>query len=64
MLFHAKHEDRLDRLTDQLRLAPAPASDLIAVVIVGAFPVLKRNGKAAPIDRLVEAGAWTTRRLL
>jgi hypothetical protein len=59
MLFNPKNEGHLDRLTDRLRLAPAPASDLIADVIVGAFPVLKGNGNSVWIDRLIEAGAWT-----
>jgi hypothetical protein len=59
MLLDPKHEDRLDRLTDQLRLAPAPACDLILDVVTGVYPVLKRTGKAAFIDQLIEAGAWT-----
>jgi hypothetical protein len=59
MLLNPKSEDRLDRLTDRLRRARAPASGLIADVIVETTPVLKRAGKAAPIDRLIEAGAWT-----
>jgi hypothetical protein len=59
MLLDPKHEDRLDRLTDKLRLAPAPACDLILDVVTGVYPVLKRTGKAAFIDQLIEAGAWT-----
>jgi hypothetical protein len=59
MLFNPKSGAGLDRLTDQLRLARAPASGLIADVIVEALPVLKSTGKAALIDRLIESGAWT-----
>jgi hypothetical protein len=59
MLFNPTNEDRLDGLTEQLRLAPTPTSELISDVIVGAFSVLKRTGKAALIDRLIEFGAWT-----
>ena len=55
MLLKPKSQDGLDRLMDQLRFARAPASDLIAEAI----PVLRRAGKAEPIDRLIEAGAWT-----
>ena len=53
------NEGRLDGLVEQLRLAPTPTSELISDVIVGAFSVLKRTGKAALIDRLIESGAWT-----
>jgi hypothetical protein len=59
MLFNPTNEDRLDGLTEQLRLAPTPTSELISDVIVGAFSVLKRTGKAALIDRLIGSGAWT-----
>ena len=33
MWLNPKHEDRLDRLMEQLRLAPAATADLIANVI-------------------------------
>ena len=62
MLFDPKHEDRLDRLMEQLRLAPALTPDLIGAVIADAcirLPVLHRAGKAARIDQLIEAGAWS-----
>jgi hypothetical protein len=62
MLFDPKHEDRLDRLMEQLRLAPALTADLISNVVAGActrLPVLHRAGKAARIDQLIEAGAWS-----
>ena len=61
MLFNPKHDDRLARLMNQLRLAPALTVDLAARVIADActrLPTLNRNGKAARIDRLIEAGAW------
>ena len=61
MLFNPNRESRLDRLADQVRLAPALTPDLISKVIADActrLPVLSRAGKAARIDRFVEAGAW------
>src|SRR5665213_3330126 len=61
MLSDPKHEDCLDRLTEQLRLAPALTPDLIGIVIADAcirLPVLTRAGKTARIDQLIEAGAW------
>jgi hypothetical protein len=61
MSFHTKVEDRLDRLTEQLRLAPALTRDLISTVMAEActrLPVLRSAGKAARIDRLIETGAW------
>jgi hypothetical protein len=61
MSLHSKDEDRLDRLTEQLRRAPALTRDLIATVMAEActrLAVLRSAGKAARIDRLIEAGAW------
>ena len=61
MLFNPNRESRLDRLADQVRLALALTPDLISKVIADActrLPVLSRAGKAARIDRFVEAGAW------
>ena len=61
MLFNPKRKSRLDRLADQLRRAPALTPDLISKVIPDActrLPVLNRAGKAARIDRFIEAGAW------
>jgi hypothetical protein len=61
MLFDPKHEEHLDALEAQLRRAPALTRDLISNVIAGActrLPVMKRAGKAARIDQLIEAGAW------
>ena len=62
MSFHPKHEERFDALEAQLRRAPALTSDLISNVIADActrLPVMKRAGKAARIDQLIEAGAWS-----
>src|SRR5438105_2746140 len=61
MSFDPNHEDRLNRLTGQLRLAPAATSDLFASLIAEAcirLPALSGAGKAVRIDRLIEAGAW------
>jgi hypothetical protein len=61
MLFHAKDENRLDRLTEQLRLAPALTRDLLSTVMAEVctrLPMLRSAGKAARIDRLIETGAW------
>lgn len=62
MLSNPKYEGRLDRLTEQLRLAPALTPDLISNVIADActrLPVLNKAGKATRIDQLIEAGAWS-----
>ena len=61
MSLNTKVEDRLDRLTEQLRLAPALTCDLISTVMAEACTrllVLRSAGKAVRIDRLIEAGAW------
>jgi hypothetical protein len=58
----AEKADRLERLEHDLRLAPAPAPSLFTRVIADActrIPALRTAGKAARIDRLVAAGAWT-----
>ena len=63
MLSDPKHEDRLDRLTEELRLAPALTADLVSNVVVDAcsrLPVLNKAGKATRrLDQLIEAGAWS-----
>jgi hypothetical protein len=62
MLFNPKYEGRLDRLTDQLRLAPVLTPDLISNVIADActrLPVPNKTGKAAWIDQLIKTGAWS-----
>jgi hypothetical protein len=61
MLSDTKNEDRLDRLTEQLRLATAVTRDLISIVFAEAFtrlPVLRSAGKTAHLDRFIEDGAW------
>jgi hypothetical protein len=61
MLFDPKHEESLDALEAQLHRAPAITPNLISNVIAGActrLPMMKRAGKAARIDQLIEAGAW------
>ncbi|HYB05470.1 MAG TPA: hypothetical protein VED02_01870 [Methyloceanibacter sp.] len=60
MLFDPKYEP-LDALEDRLRRAHALTPDLISNVIADActrLPAMKRAGKAARIDQLIEAGAW------
>ena len=60
MLFDPKYEP-LDALEEHLRRAHAITTDLISNVIADActrLPVMKRAGKAAQIDQLIEAGAW------
>ena len=62
MSFDLKHDDHLDRLTEQLRFAPALTPDLLSNVVSDVctrLPVLKKAGKTARIDRLIEAGAWS-----
>jgi hypothetical protein len=62
MLFNPKHENSLDPLAAQLRLAAAATPELFSAIVADAcagVPVLKRAGKAARLDRLIEAGAWT-----
>jgi hypothetical protein len=60
MLFNTD-EDHFDRLTERLRLAPVLTRDLISRIAVEActrLAVLRRAGKAARLDQLIEAGAW------
>jgi len=63
MLSDPKHEDRLDRLTEQLRLAPALTGKLVSNDVADAgtrIPVLNKAGKATRrLDQLIEAGAWS-----
>jgi hypothetical protein len=58
----AKHNVDFAGLDDELRLAPALASELLRKVIdrVGArISLLRRSARAVRIDGLIEAGAWT-----
>lgn len=62
MLLHSKHEDRLARLADRLRLAQEVTPDLISSVIAAAcvrLPAVGRTEKHGRINRLFNAGAWT-----
>jgi hypothetical protein len=62
MLSDPKHQDSLDRLANQLRLAAELTPGLISNIIADActrLPVLKKAGKTARLDRLIEADAWS-----
>jgi hypothetical protein len=62
MAFAADHAVLLDRLDDELQAAPEAERAVFAKIIGSAcsrIPVLSKSGKAAPIERLLEAGAWT-----
>jgi hypothetical protein len=63
MLSDPKYGDRLDRLTEQLRLAPAFTADLVSNVVADActrIPVLNKAEEASRrLDQLIEAGAWS-----
>jgi hypothetical protein len=61
-MFDPKYEEHLDALEEQLRRAPALTPNLISNVIADActrLQVMKRAGKAARLDQLIEAGAWS-----
>ena len=60
--FAADHELLLDRLDEEVRLAPKPALHLFAKIIGSAckqIPILNRSKKTGRIDRLIDAEAWT-----
>lgn len=62
MAFAADYAVLFDRLGDELRVAAAPGPGLFAKIIAGActrLPALNKSSKAATVDRLIEAGAWT-----
>src|ERR1700678_3015072 len=62
MLLIPNREDRLNRLTEELRIAPALTKTLMIKVIADAYirlPVLYRAGTAVRIDQLIKAGAWS-----
>jgi hypothetical protein len=55
-------EDRLNRLAEQLRLAPSLTTGLIIKVIADAcirFPALYMAATAVRIEQLIKAGAWS-----
>ena len=61
MLSHSRPETNLDRLTDTLRQATSASTDLFYDFVTAActrLPAMRRAGKAADFDRLVETGAW------
>ncbi|HMJ42064.1 MAG TPA: hypothetical protein VK522_07275 [Pseudolabrys sp.] len=62
MLFDLKHGNHLDRLMEQLRFALVLTPGLLSNVISDVctrLPVLRKAGKTAQIDRLIEARAWS-----
>jgi hypothetical protein len=62
MWLNPKHEDRLDRLMERLRLSPALDPDLISNVVADAcirLPMLNKAGKTTRLDQLIEARAWS-----
>jgi hypothetical protein len=62
MLLNPKRENSLEPLLEQLRLAPAATPELFSAIVANAsarLQVLKRAGKAARLNQLIEAGAWT-----
>jgi hypothetical protein len=62
MWSHPETADRLGLLADQIRSAQVVTPDLISHELDGAcvrLPALGRTEKAARLNRLIEAGAWT-----
>jgi hypothetical protein len=62
MLHNPKYVDRLDRLSDEVRAAPALNADLFARIVADGcirLPAMITAGKAARLDRMIEAGAWS-----
>ena len=62
MAFAADYMVLFDRLDEELRVAPQLDRSLFTKIIVGAcrrIPVLSKSAKAARIERLIDAGAWT-----
>jgi hypothetical protein len=58
MLCNPKHEDRFDRLTGEVRRAPAVTANLFSNVIVeGCMRLPALN--ATRLDQLTEIGAWS-----
>ncbi len=60
-MFDAAQTVDLDRLDDDLRLAPAPARELFRKIIEQVdthFSSVRRSEKAAGLDDLIDAGAW------
>lgn len=62
MLYDPKHQNKAGRLEDEFRFAPPLTCDLISAVIADAraeFPARGNAAKAARLDRLIQAGAWS-----
>ncbi|HEY1982997.1 MAG TPA: hypothetical protein VGH13_23195 [Xanthobacteraceae bacterium] len=62
MAFTADYELLLDRIDEEMRLAPKAALHLFAKTIGSAcrhIPILNRSKNAGRIDRLIDAEAWT-----
>ena len=62
MTFAADFAVLLDRLDDELQVAPEAARAVFAKIIGSAcsrIPILSKSGKTARIERLIESGAWT-----
>lgn len=62
MLSVLNPQERFDRLTIRLRLTTAVTSELVSDIVAGAcirFPVFRRLGMTARIEKLIEAAAWT-----
>jgi hypothetical protein len=62
MLFNPEHEDALGQLTQQLCLSQVVTPDLLAVIIAAActrFSAMSKAGKAARLDSLIKAEAWS-----
>lgn len=59
---HPKTADRHSLLADEIRSAQVVTLDLVSRVIDGVcvrLPAIDRTQKAARLNRLIEAGAWT-----
>ena len=62
MLYNPKHDDRLQPLAQQLRLARSVTPDLMADIVAEAcvrLPLLQKAGTAHHFEQLVKASAWT-----
>ena len=62
MVFGADHAVLLDRLEEELRIAPEPTRNLFDKIIGSAcnrVSVLSRSEKASQLDRLITSAAWT-----
>ena len=62
MLYNPKHDDCLQSLAQQLRLARSVTPDLMADIVAEAcvrLPLLQKAGTARFFEQLVKASAWT-----